>query len=92
MVKMTCPVTGAVVYVAENRVEKHEKAGYKRWNVALDAEKSNECEEPTPDAPEVPKPGTKPALIAECEELGIELTGEETKAALEELIKAHKAE
>lgn len=30
MVKMTCPMTGTVLYVDESRVEKYENAGYKR--------------------------------------------------------------
>lgn len=30
MVKMTCPMTGTVLHVDESRVEKYEKAGYKR--------------------------------------------------------------
>lgn len=29
MVKMTCPITGTVLYVAEERVEKYKEAGYK---------------------------------------------------------------
>lgn len=37
MVKMTCPITGAVLYVDESRVEKYEKAGYER--VAADKPK-----------------------------------------------------
>lgn len=30
MVDMKCPITGAVLHVPEERVEKMEKAGYKR--------------------------------------------------------------
>lgn len=30
MVKMTCPITGAVLHVADDQVEKFEKSGYKR--------------------------------------------------------------
>lgn len=30
MVDMTCPITGAVLHIADERVEKYENAGYKR--------------------------------------------------------------
>lgn len=29
MVKMTCPLTGAILYVDESRVEKYKQGGYK---------------------------------------------------------------
>lgn len=29
MVKLTCPITGTILYVDESRAEKYKKAGYK---------------------------------------------------------------
>ena len=46
MVKMTAPMTGTIVYVAESRVEKYKKAGYKL------AKKGKAKAEPEPEPEE----------------------------------------
>lgn len=65
MVDMTCPITGAVLHIADERVEKYENAGYKRVGAVekapAPADETTSADKVEDEQPTVPAEGAEGA-------------------------------